>query len=397
MTSSHGRRGLTVLSLGYTLELWKDAAHAFGDPFQGLKGCHEHVSFLTILAHSSHRQALPPISLADNFRAYPTNAYTPFDSWWRMFRLGLRIARETPIDLIQVREPLFNGSIGYVLSRRLRAPLNVGVYGTNPFDSYWRRESWFSRMAAPLARRILRAADGIQVDGTATARSLIEAGISPERVAMRPDIPGNLSEFEVVEPDPELRARLLGAGRFERLVLFVGRVDAQKNVGLLLEVAARMAADHPAVRFIVVGDGWQRRRLEGEARARGLGDRVMWTGMLPHRQVMSYMATCDVFALCSRYEGFAIVSMEAAMAGMPVVTTAVSGSDDGVVDGKTGFIVPIGDVEAFVNALAELIRNPGRAADMGRRGRRHVQSLVARYGDPALQARIWERVVSGRT
>lgn len=388
------RQGLRVLSLGFTLDLWDDPAQAFGDPLTGVTGYPELLSFLGLVAHSPRHRKLLPIRLADNFWAYPTNAYTPIDSWVRMFNLGLRIARTAPIDLVQVREPLFNGSIGYVLSRRLRAPLQVLVYGTNPFDSQWEGQSLFHRMGARLAKGVLRSAEGVQVDGTATARCLSAAGIAEERLAVKPDIPGNLANFLAAEPDPELRARLSGHGRFRQLALYVGRVDPQKNLDLLLEVASRLAVDSAAVRFVVVGDGADRHRLESETHARGLSERVLWAGPQPHQQVVKYMATCDVFVLCSRYEGFAKVLMEAAMSAKPIVTTAVSGSDDAVVDGKTGRIVPIGDVEGFRRALTQLIENPERAEGMGREARRHMRSLVARYGDSALQLRIWEGLVS---
>jgi len=391
---SRGTKGLNVLSLGYTLDLWDNPAEAFGDPRQGLTGHHESLSSFTLIAHTPHYRKLLPIRLADNSWAYPTNAHTPIDSWFKMFHLARRIAKTVPIDLVQIRDPLFNGGIGYLLSRRLRVPLHACVYGTNPFDPYWERESSFTRMGAPLAKTILRSAAGIQVDGSATARGLAQAGIAEERLAIKPLIPGNLSDFLGAEPDPALRARLSGEGRFQQLILYVGRVEPQKNLESLLEVASRVAVDHPAVRFIVVGDGRLRSKLEREARDRGLSERVVWAGPRSHGQVVTYMRTCDVFVLCSRYEGFARVLMEAAMSGLPIVTTAVSGSDDAVVDGRTGRIVPIDDTEAFSRALTGLISHPDRAAGMGVEARRHIQSLVARYSDPELQVRIWEGTVS---
>ena len=105
------------------------------------------------------------------------------------------------------------------------------------------------------------------------------------------------------------------------------------------------------------------------------------------------MASCDFFVLASVYEGFARVLMEAAKSAMPIVTTDVSGSDDAVIHGKTGYIVPIGDAAAFSEALIDLMEHPDRAAEMGRQSRRHMQQLVARYGDPKMQVRIWEGIV----
>ena len=387
--------GFRVLSLGYTLDLWQDPALAPGDPLQALPRCDESLISFTLIAHSRHTDNAKPKRLGKNSRAYATNAYTLVDSWLRMFRLGRRVARRQGIDLVHVREPLFNGSIGYVLSRWLRTPLSVCVYGTNPFGP-WGKESWLHRLVSPLARAFLRKADGVQVDGSATARSLASAGICAERIAISPLIPSNLSDFLVSERDPELRDNLCEGGRYERLILFVGRIAPEKNLELLLEAASRLAAGHPAVRFILVGDGPCRPALESYSRERGLSQTVHWAGARSHGEVVKYMATCDVFVLCSRWEGFARVLMEAAMGGMPIVTTDVSGSDDAVVDGETGYIVPVGDVAGFARSLSDLVSHPERAAEMGRRARQHMQNFVDRYKDPRLQVRIWQRVLSNR-
>jgi glycosyltransferase involved in cell wall biosynthesis len=145
-----------------------------------------------------------------------------------------------------------------------------------------------------------------------------------------------------------------------------------------------------------VGDGPQRRYLRKLTRARGLSENVLWVGPLSHQEVVKHMAVCHVFALPSLYEGFARVLMEAGMAGMPIVTTAVSGSDDAVVHGKNGYIVPVGDSIAFSNALSELLHHPERALEMGRASRIHIQELVDRYSDSRMQVRIWTDVLSRR-
>src|SRR2546426_5034258 len=116
--SNPRKNGLAVLSLGYTLDLWDDPNQAFGDPQQGLTGYAECMSYFALIAHSPNRN-LKPIRLAENFWAYATNAYTPIDSWFRMFFFALRLAKQNPVDLVQVRESLFSGTVGYLLTRLL--------------------------------------------------------------------------------------------------------------------------------------------------------------------------------------------------------------------------------------------------------------------------------------
>jgi glycosyltransferase involved in cell wall biosynthesis len=388
------QKHLGVLSLGYTLDLWDDPNEAFGDPRQGIVGYEDRMSYFALIVHSPHKRHLKPIRLADNSWAYPTNSYTAIDSWLRMLLMARRLMKQHRIDLIQVRESMYSGTVGYLLARWLHKPLHVCVYGTNPFERYWLDQSWFNRLVSRWAKPILRSAQGIQVDGSMTARELAEEGIPAERIVVKPLVPGNLADYVAAERDSELRADLSMNGRFNRLVLFVGRIDAQKNVQFLLDVATRLRTTHPHVRFIMIGDGPQRRDLEQTAIARGLAESMLWLGWQSHNQVVKYMATCDIFALPSVFEGFARVLMEAAMAAMPIVTTTVSGSDDAVVSGENGYIVPIGDVDAFSTALLQLVENPEQSREMGLRSRLHVQELVSRYSDPYLQIRIWEGALS---
>ena len=130
------QKRLGVLSLGYTLDLWDDPKEAFGDPRQGIVGYEDCMSYFALIAHSPRKRHLKPIRLAENSWAFPTDAYTAIDSWLRMFFMALRLAKQHPIDLIQVRESMFSETMSYVLARWLRKPLHVDVYGTNPFDRY---------------------------------------------------------------------------------------------------------------------------------------------------------------------------------------------------------------------------------------------------------------------
>jgi glycosyltransferase involved in cell wall biosynthesis len=85
--------------------------------------------------------------------------------------------------------------------------------------------------------------------------------------------------------------------------------------------------------------------------------------------------------------------MEAAAAGLPIVTTDVSGSDDAVRHGETGLIVPVGDAESLQRAIEGLLADPAGAAEMGRRGQTHMREVAARHASPRRQVEIWEELV----
>src|SRR5688500_5815543 len=99
-----------------------------------------------------------------------------------MLVLGRRLVRADGLEEIRAQDPFFTGTVGHVLARWCGLPHNVCVYGTDPFDPHWVRESPATRVAAPVGRLVLRAADGIQVDGQRTRARLAAAGLSAARM-----------------------------------------------------------------------------------------------------------------------------------------------------------------------------------------------------------------------
>ena len=136
----------------------------------------------------------------------------------------------------------------------------------------------------------------------------------------------------------------------------------RKSVDHLLRAAARMKAlGESGFRVLVLGDGPQRGALEALAAQLGLGAEVRFAGFV--EEPLPALAAVDVFAFCSRKEGFPRVLIEAMALAKPVVSADVVGAQEAVEDGKTGFLYPHGDVEK----LAALIIALRRDADLRRR------------------------------
>jgi glycosyltransferase involved in cell wall biosynthesis len=384
---------LRVLSLGFTRELWEAPEAAGDDTHARLAAYASHLASYHVVVHSLRRHALEsPRQVAPQLTAHATGGRGALHSWVRMLGLARRLARQERFDLVQSQDPAFTGTVGERVARAFGLPHNVCVYGGNPFDPHWARESAGTRLAAPLGRGVLRRADGVQVDGARTRHTLLSAGLAPERVAVKPMVPHDLERFFSATPDVALREELTAGGRFDRLALFVGRFVRQKDVSMLLDAAAAVRVRHPGLRVVCLGDGPERGRLE--ARARALSMDVGWRGARPHAEVARAMASADLLVLASRYEGFARVLMEGAAAALPIVTTAVSGADEAVTDGETGRIVPVGDTTAFANAIEQVLDDPEAARAMGRRGREFMHEFAARHASPMRQIEIWEAIAA---
>jgi len=154
-----------------------------------------------------------------------------------------------------------------------------------------------------------------------------------------------------------------------RVVGTVGRLVPQKAHRVLIEAAPLVLAEHSDVRFVVVGDGPLRAELEAES-----GERFLFTGA--REDVPELLASFDVFALPSSFEGLCYAVIEAQAAGVPVVATPVGGVRENVVEGETGLLVPVGDARALADGINRLLSTPDEARRLAEAARRRV---LARY------------------
>ena len=154
----------------------------------------------------------------------------------------------------------------------------------------------------------------------------------------------------------------------------VGRMQTVKAQPLLAQAFVRALQLQPALRerlrLVMVGDGPLRAEAQAVLDAAGVGSLAWLPG--ERSDVPDVMRGLDCFALPSLAEGISNTILEAMASGLPVVVTRVGGNGELVVDGRTGKLVPPGDVDALAAALAGMAADPAAAAAMGRVGRERV-------------------------
>ena len=136
----------------------------------------------------------------------------------------------------------------------------------------------------------------------------------------------------------------------------VGRFTKQKGHIYFLEMARLLLKRDPRCQFILIGTGELLPEMKARARDMGLGDRLHFLG--PRSDVEELLKVMDVFVSSSLWEGLPTVLLEAMAAGVPVVATDVSGSEELVKDGHTGLLVPPADVGSLSEAVWRLLRDP---------------------------------------
>ncbi|MDQ1430745.1 MAG: phosphatidyl-myo-inositol dimannoside synthase [Actinomycetota bacterium] len=208
-----------------------------------------------------------------------------------------------------------------------------------------------------LGRRVLRGAAGVVAAGRYPAREAERAaGVALRGVIVPPGV--DVGRFRPL--DAEGRAgtrRAFGLDPARPLVLGVSRLVPRKGFDVLIDAVAGL----PDVQLAIAGAGRDRHRLDARARRRGVTDRVCFLGRVPDDDSFPRLyASADVFAMPCRdrwggleAEGFGIVFLEAAAAGVPSVAGRSGGSHEAVVDGETGFVVEsrAEDVRAALGAV----------------------------------------------
>jgi phosphatidylinositol alpha-1,6-mannosyltransferase len=164
------------------------------------------------------------------------------------------------------------------------------------------------------------------------------------------------------------------------LILTVARIIPHKGQDIVIQAVASLSKDFPALRYAIVGVGPDEARLRDLAGSLGMTDKVIFAGALSDEDVAEAYATSTIYAGLSRVEegihaeGFGISFLEAAASGLPSVAGDSGGVRSAVRDGKSGIVVPPGDVGAVASAFRTLLTDESKRAEMGRAGRVLVET-----------------------
>jgi glycosyltransferase involved in cell wall biosynthesis len=169
----------------------------------------------------------------------------------------------------------------------------------------------------------------------------------------------------------------LGVGPTTPLVGILAALRPEKNHDLFLAAASRILHAVPEAKFIVIGDGPERRHIEESATMLGLYDPfnpgTSALRMLGNRDdVPAVLAALDVLTLTSHNEANPVSILEAMSCGLPVVATNVGSVSESVIEGQTGYLVPAGDKRLLADRVIELLNEPLLAQRLGEAGRERV-------------------------
>lgn len=281
------------------------------------------------------------------------------------FRSAVRARRDYEPDLVHAHWWFPNGLVGTWLSRMSHKPLVTTLHGT---DVRLARSVAFSR---PAFRHVINNSAAV----TAVSRWLANEAQSVVS-----------SPAPIVAPMP-VATELFSPGgeRHANRLLFVGRLNKQKGIEMLLHALARVPGD--ALHLDVIGDGDDRETLQALAGSLGIGERVHWHGALPQPQLVDFYRRATALVVPSVDEGLGLVAVEAQLCETPVVAFDSGGLPDIIQHDRTGVLVNEVDAGALAAALVSLLERDDRGVSLGAAARLHAlatfapESVARRYAD----------------
>lgn len=161
------------------------------------------------------------------------------------------------------------------------------------------------------------------------------------------------------------------------MLLSLCRLDPQKNLGCLLRAFQIVIKTHPRAHLTLAGSGVEEEMLKGLSSQLGLDDSTTFKGWVEPSDVSDLLNQTTIFVSSSNYEGLSLSALEAGQMARPIVTTAVDGMSDVVLDGHTGYLVEPNNHVEMADQICQLLCNPAQAQAFGDAGQKHVE---ARFG-----------------
>jgi glycosyltransferase involved in cell wall biosynthesis len=309
-------------------------------------------------------------------RAVPRDPEDRLMRWGHLMRAGRGLAGEG-VDIVHIHTPFLAHYAGVRVARDLGVPV-VETYHTL-FEEYFHHylsfvpRPWLAAATRSLSRAQCRAVDALISPSSPMKDMLERYGIAtPTHV-----IPTGLELADFASGDGAAFRARHGIAPDRPVLVFVGRVAFEKNIGFLLHAVAAVRETFPDVLLVIAGEGPALQHLQRQAAHLGIGDNVLFVGYLARGEALnSCYRAGNAFIFASRTETQGLVLLEAMALGVPVVSTAVMGTRDVLKDGEGCLIAP-DNAEGFVETVLRLLRDHTLRETLSRSAVQYVRQWSA--------------------
>lgn len=250
-----------------------------------------------------------------------------------------------------------------------RARLALIIHGIEA----WHPRNWLVRLTT---RAIV---SFVSVSQFSAEKFTLWSGVPMDRAFILPNSV-DLNHFRPAGRDLKLAERY-GLGS-SKVILTVGRLAAQermKGFDEVINLMPQLLHRFPTLKYLIVGDGSDRQRLETKVRTNGLSRHVVFTGRISDQEKVKHYNLADAYVMPSAGEGFGIVLIEAAACGLPIVGSKVDGSREALLNGRIGYLVNPSNQSELLEAVTSALRNTAP---------RQRNDLIKTFDVPNYRARV---------
>ncbi len=288
---------------------------------------------------------------------------------WCAYKQLREIFREQQFDVVHTHASKA-GILGRIAARKEGVPFIVHtVHGQPFFRGQFFLLNWFYIVAEFIAARYC---DKIFAVAKAMVEQCVSAHVAPREKYKVVYSGMDLNAYLKAQPDPELK-HLLGIGENDPVVGCIARLFPLKGHDTLIEAAPQIVNAFPNVKFLLIGDGILREKLEAKIARLGLTDHFIFTGLVSPSEVCRYTPLMSVLAHLSLREGLPRAVVQALATAVPVVAYPLDGTPEVVNNGLTGILCQMQTPEEVAKEIIILLRDNKRRIEMGQRGQAAVK------------------------
>ena len=300
--------------------------------------------------------------LSPQVTVYGTGGTHKLVQLWNMYQIARTFLRTEKNVVISSQDSYFLGLLALILARRYQSGLEIQVLGIEKL-------SIFRKM---LSKFVLKKAGSIRVLSIGLQKRLIkEFGISQTRMIIVPiyvDVSSlGLSSVQSEEEQKkinEANSSFNGTYKNRFNIVSVSRLVPIKNISMQLQAVATLRREFPDMLLHIVGDGPLKESIQAEITTLKLREHVILEGFKSGADLSPFFTQSDCFVLTSDFEGYGMVIIEAATAGLPIVMTDVGCAGEVIINEKSGMIVPAKDTQAFTQALRKVLTDSALRASL---------------------------------
>ncbi len=280
-------------------------------------------------------------------------------SFLKHLRKFIHFVQSEQLDIVQMF--FVDGNIFGITGARLAGCKNVISSRRNMGD-------WHNRLHISILRFLRRWTGHYLSNSEAAAAKTVEVeGVLPSRITVIYN--GlDLQRFQSLSPDKRSKQRReWNIADNETLIGTVANLRSVKNVASFIRTATQLDRDFPSLKYVVVGDGNDREKLQNLIDTSGLTDKFHLAGRYP--DAAPCLAAFDIAVMCSKFESFSNSLIEYMAAGLPIVASNVGGNGEAISHNENGLLYPVDDEKGLENGLRVLLSDRSLAARLGESAR----------------------------